>query len=83
MRADAATFDQLFESAYLRRDVAFVEAAVADDVSFAVDPGPNARPMTKRELVDAARQWQFLPGTHNGEPVAAIVSMSMTFTLRK
>jgi len=53
--ADAASFDQLLENAYLRRDVAFVEAAVIDDVTFAADPDPKAKAWTKRELVNAVR----------------------------
>ena len=53
--ADAASFDQLLENAYLHRDVAFVEAAVTDDVTFAADPDPNAKAWTKRELVNAVR----------------------------
>ena len=167
--ADAASFDQLLENAYLRRDVAFVEAAVIDDVTFAADPDPNAKAWTKRELVnavrffdgiarnvdavhvpgvlrsadgaslpqllrevkprytgeamraqiegtvllevvvntdgtvgdvfvvgsldrahgldeqavEAARRWQFRPGLRNGEPVPVLITMSVTFTLRK
>jgi len=53
--ADAASFDQLLENAWLRRDVAFVEAAVADDLRFAIEPGPHARAWTRQELVDAVR----------------------------
>jgi TonB family protein len=53
--ADAGSFDQLLESAYLRRDVAFVEAAVADDLSFALEPGPSAKAWTKQQFVEAVR----------------------------
>jgi hypothetical protein len=38
---DPAKFDQLFDSAYQRRDVAFVEAAVSDDVRFKPAPPPD------------------------------------------
>lgn len=55
--ADAASFDALLENAYLHHDVAFVDAAVADDVSFAVDPDPNAMAWTKRQLIDAVRRF--------------------------
>ena len=37
---DPTKFDQLLDDAYLRRDVAFVEAAVADDVRFKPAPAP-------------------------------------------
>ena len=35
-----------------------------------------------QEAVKAARQWQFLPGTRFGEPVAVLVTIELTFTLR-
>ena len=34
------------------------------------------------EAVKAARQWRFTPGTRFGEPVAVLVSIELTFTLR-
>ncbi|MBI2189866.1 MAG: TonB family protein [Acidobacteria bacterium] len=34
------------------------------------------------EAVKAARQWRFVPGTRFGEPVAVIVTIELTFTLR-
>src|SRR5205814_10261487 len=52
---DPTKFDQLLDDAYLRRDVAFVEAAVADDLRFAIEPGPNARAWTRQQFVDAVR----------------------------
>jgi len=58
--ADAASFDQLLENAWLRRDVAFVEAAVADDLRFAIEPGPTAKAWTKQQFVDEVR---FFDGT--------------------
>jgi protein TonB len=35
-----------------------------------------------QEAVKAARQWRFEPGTRNGEPVAVLVTIELTFTLR-
>ena len=34
------------------------------------------------EAVKAARQWRFAPGTRFGEPVAVVVTIELTFTLR-
>ena len=35
-----------------------------------------------QEAVKAARQWRFAPGTRFGEPVAVLVTIELTFTLR-
>lgn len=35
-----------------------------------------------QEAVRAARQWRFVPGTRFGEPVAVLVTIELTFTLR-
>jgi protein TonB len=35
-----------------------------------------------QEAVKAARQWRFVPGTRFGEPVAVLVTIELTFTLR-
>ncbi len=35
-----------------------------------------------QEAVKAARQWRFRPGTRFGEPVAVLVTIELTFTLR-
>ena len=35
-----------------------------------------------QEAVNAARQWHFAPGTRMGEPVAVLVTIELTFTLR-
>ena len=35
-----------------------------------------------REAVNAARKWRFIPGTRMGEPVAVLVTIELTFTLR-
>ncbi len=35
-----------------------------------------------QEAVNAARQWRFAPGTRQGEPVAVLVTIELTFTLR-
>ena len=34
------------------------------------------------EAVKAAKQWRFVPGTRFGEPVAVLVTIELTFTLR-
>ena len=35
------------------------------------------------EAIKAARQWEFKPGTKDGEPVNVQVNIEMSFTLRK
>ena len=35
-----------------------------------------------QEAIKAARQWRFAPGTRFGEPVAVLVTIELTFTLR-
>lgn len=35
-----------------------------------------------QEAVRAAKQWKFIPGTRYGEPVAVLVTIELTFTLR-
>lgn len=35
-----------------------------------------------REAVKAAKQWRFIPGTLRGQPVAVLVKIELTFTLR-
>jgi TonB family protein len=35
-----------------------------------------------QEAIKAARQWRFRPGTRMGEPVAVLVTIELTFTLR-
>jgi protein TonB len=35
-----------------------------------------------QEAIKAARQWRFAPATHLGEPVAVIVTIELSFTLR-
>lgn len=35
-----------------------------------------------QEAVKAAKQWRFIPGTRFGEPVAVLVTIELTFTLR-
>jgi len=34
------------------------------------------------EAIKAARQWKFVPGMRNGQPVAVLVTIELTFTLR-
>jgi TonB family protein len=40
------------------------------------------RPDLDAQAMAAAKQWRFKPATRNGQPVAALVSLSMTFTLK-
>jgi protein TonB len=35
-----------------------------------------------QEAVKAARQWKFIPGMRNGEPVPVLITIELTFTLR-
>jgi periplasmic protein TonB len=35
-----------------------------------------------QEALKAARQWKFVPGTRQGEPVPVIITIELTFTLR-
>jgi protein TonB len=35
-----------------------------------------------QEAIKAAKQWRFVPGTRQGQPVAVLVTIEMTFTLR-
>ena len=35
------------------------------------------------EAIEAARQWEFAPGTREGKPVAVEITIEMTFTLKK
>ena len=35
-----------------------------------------------QEAIKAARLWRFVPGTHQGQPVPVLITISMTFTLR-
>ena len=35
-----------------------------------------------QEAVKAARQWKFAPGRRLGQPVAVLVTIELTFTLR-
>jgi TonB family protein len=36
-----------------------------------------------REATKAAKQWKFKPGTKDGKPVAVVVTIELTFTLKK
>lgn len=36
-----------------------------------------------REAINAAKQWKFKPGTRDGKPVAVVVTIELTFTLKK
>jgi protein TonB len=49
-----------------------VEVVRSLDSSFGLD----------QEAVKAAKQWRFKPGTRQGEPVAVLVTIELTFTLR-
>jgi len=35
-----------------------------------------------QEALKAARQWRFVPGRRQGQPVPVLVSIELTFTLR-
>ena len=35
-----------------------------------------------KQAVKAMKQWEFKPGTKNGKPVAVVVSVTMSFTLK-
>lgn len=35
-----------------------------------------------QEAIKAARQWRFMPGTKQGEPVPVLITIELTFTLR-
>ena len=65
---DPAQFDQLFDSAFLRRDVAFIEAAAADDVVFAVVPALDAPVWNKRLLIDGVRVFDGCERTSTSSP---------------
>lgn len=52
--------------------VGSVEVVKSLDPNFGLD----------QEAVRAARQWRFAPGTRFGEPVAVLVTIELTFTLR-
>jgi TonB family protein len=39
-------------------------------------------PDLDQAAVDAAKQWEFEPGTRDGKPVAVLVTIAMAFTLK-
>jgi TonB family protein len=49
-----------------------VEVVRSLDTTFGLD----------QEAIKAAKQWRFKPGTRFGEPVAVLVTIELTFTLR-
>ena len=49
-----------------------VQIAKSLDANFGLD----------QEAIKAAKQWRFQPGTRMGEPVAVLVTIELTFTLR-
>ena len=49
-----------------------VEVVRSLDSSFGLD----------QEAIKAAKQWRFKPGMRQGEPVAVLVTIELTFTLR-
>jgi TonB family protein len=53
-------------------DVGSVEVVRSLDSTFGLD----------QEAIKAAKQWRFKPGTRFGEPVAVLVTIELTFTLR-
>jgi TonB family protein len=52
--------------------VGSVEVVRSLDATFGLD----------QEAIKAAKQWRFRPGTRLGEPVAVLVTIELTFTLR-
>jgi TonB family protein len=54
---DPTQFDQLLDGAYLHRDVAFIQAAVADDVRYALSSDTSAAVWSKRQLVSDVRSY--------------------------
>jgi protein TonB len=36
-----------------------------------------------QEATKAAKQWKFKPGLKDGKPVAVLITLELTFTLRK
>jgi protein TonB len=36
-----------------------------------------------QEAIAAAKKWKFKPGTRQGKPVPVLVTIELTFTLRK
>ena len=55
MGDDVAKFDQLLDTAYLHRDVAFIEAAVADDVHYGLGCERGAAVWNKQQLLADVR----------------------------
>jgi len=54
---DPSTFDQQMDTAYLKRDVAFIAAVAADDMRFTHNDGTS---WNKEEFLDAARTYNAL-----------------------
>jgi TonB family protein len=54
-------------------DVGNIEVTRSLDAEYGLD----------RQAIEAARQWKFKPGTKDGKPVAVVVTIELTFTLRK
>jgi TonB family protein len=52
---DPTQFDQLIDTALVRRDAAFIEAAAADDMRFTHGAAPGGLAWNKQQLVEAAR----------------------------
>jgi hypothetical protein len=55
---DAAKFDQLLDIAFSRHDVAFVEAAVAEDLVFGILVEPDATVWNKKAFVEAVSVYE-------------------------
>ena len=54
-------------------DVGDIEVTKSLDPEYGLD----------REAINAAKQWKFKPGTKAGKPVAVVVTIQLTFTLKK
>src|SRR5262249_44203411 len=68
---DAAKFDQLIDSAYFHRDVAFVEAAVADDLVFGISPVAAAPVWNKEQFLAVVRSYDARERTVDGVHIEA------------
>jgi TonB family protein len=42
----------------------------------------SLHPDLDQAAIDAAKQWEFEPATRNGKPVAVMVTIAMSFTLK-
>jgi protein TonB len=48
-----------------------------------VDVTESLDPELDEQAIAAAKQWEFKPGTRDGEPVSVRISLELSFTLKK